>query len=231
MIFKQHFVIHITEITLSVKGFFWLTAYGLLDHNLTNRKTGIYFTKLKISMAKLFINGVLRGEELLERVPLDEWIDKASKESEMCLFLKESGKYFNEVMQTPPKGIVRPDRMQPYQCHYNNMIYSIILSERQPEVLKDFRFVSGFFGMKAVAPVIPEDQRYFIGHHSFMVYKGAVLDYTMLQHPPLVYEPDQYFGVGFEIEEVVKIFDDLTENGQNLGVISPLEILRKKVLS
>ncbi len=179
-------------------------------------------------MAKLYINGVLRGEELPERAPLHEWIDSAVKESPMCLFLQEKGKYFNEILREPPEGVALPDRIQPYQCHYNNMIYSIVLSERQPEVLKDFRFASGFFGMKATTPVIPEDQSYFIGHHSFMTYKGAVLDYTMLQCPPLVYEPDQYFGVEFKVEEVVKIFDILTEDGHNIAAISPLEVLRKE---
>ncbi len=62
-----------------------------------------------------------------------------------------------------------------------------------------------------------------------MTYKGAILDCTVMHYPPLLYEVKEYLGIGFEIETVVKTFDNAIDiakkNNTTSFIASPLEFL------
>ncbi len=185
-------------------------------------------------MAKLYkANGMLLGEELPAKISLKEWVEDAHQTQmepkAIFKFLCEAGRYFTKILEMPPEGVLRPHRIQAYQCHSNNILYGAVLAEMQPEVLCDFSFVSGFYGMKAIDDDVPTDKKYFIGNHTFMTYKGAVLDYTSLQHPPNAYKPDQYFGVAFDVKIMVNAFNVLFKKDNNIiPQIPVLEVLRNE---
>lgn len=183
-------------------------------------------------MGKLYNDsGMLLGEERHGSIPLKEWIENAfisqAKPTTIFKFLSESGRFFTKILDTHPNGVILPNRIQAYQCHANNILYGAMLTEMQPKVLDDFAFVSGFYGMSATDDRVPKDKKYFISNHSFMTYKGAVLDFTSLQHPPVAYKPDQYFGIAFDIKVMVNAFDALFKEDNNIIPKTPvLEVLR-----
>lgn len=187
-------------------------------------------------MAEMFFeNGALGGEELRERIPLRNWITKAyenySELTDIYQFLLEAGSCFSNAPRLTcyPNGVIAPYKVEHLQCHANNILYAAVLSENQPKVLNDLQFVSGFFGMKAKKDYpVPIGREYFIGHHSFMTYKGALLDCTMLQHPPRAYDIDQYFGIAFDLNTVVRKYDILMEEGVEIPKVIVLEALRNE---
>lgn len=181
-------------------------------------------------MAKLYTEkGILAGEDLSERVPIRQWIKNNMREEipphSIYSFLLDKGKYFSKRLSAYPQEVVTPYRVQHRYCHENNILYAVVLTENQPEILAHFKFVSGFYGVKAIDGSVPVDTCYSIHHHSFMTYKGAVLDCTVLQHPPLKGEVDQYFGVAFDLQTVVNAFDDFAKIHTDITVFSPLEFL------
>lgn len=186
-------------------------------------------------MAKVFFeNKTPAGERLGARIPLHEWIKNILKEYPglaMYELLVEGGKYFTESLACPPKGVMLPTVVENLQCHANNMLYIDTLSKKQPEVLGDFNFVCGFYGLKAKEGYcVPPDLQYHIGHHSFMTYKGSIVDFTLLKYPPTRYEIDQYFGVAFEIDTVLARQRLVTEKEQTVGMLNPFEVFANELL-
>jgi hypothetical protein len=180
-------------------------------------------------MAKLYLqDGTLGGEERSTKIALQEWVTEAAIEQPSCKifpFLTEAGKYFNGSLSNYPQGVSVPSEVRNLKCHANNILYAALLNEKHPQLVDDFQFVSGFYAMKAKISAVPANLYYYICHHSFMLYKGNVLDCTILHHPPLAYEVDQYFGIAFKIETIIKRFDELMDDRPNNPKVMVLETL------
>lgn len=102
-----------------------------------------------------------------------------------------------------------------------------MIQEERPDLLKDIHLVSGLYGLKANNGRVPKDQKYFIDHHSFILYKETVLDWTVLNYPPRFYDIDQYLGVVFPAATVLNAMDELVlENTK--GPMVPLMVLKNK---
>mgnify|MGYP001558284574 CR=1 FL=1 len=182
-------------------------------------------------MAKKYLkSGILGGEERSTKILLSDWVNIAMKEHPTCKvfpFLIEAGKYFNGSLPNYPSGITIPHIVKNLKCHANNILYAALLAEKHKEIIDDFQFVSGFYAMKAKIKEVPAELYYFIAHHSFMLYKGNVLDCTILHHPPLAYEVDQYFGVAFKIATVVRRSRELMEG----GILAPKAMVLEELLN
>jgi hypothetical protein len=182
-------------------------------------------------MAKLYCkSGLVGGEERTEAIPLHEWCSLVSVSDAYTRyyydFLVEQGKYHREIYQVHPELLERPLQVDPKECHNNTIFYAEQLHKNQPQVLEKVRFVSGLFSMKASKEGVPHGKEYFIGHHSFLIYDGIVVDSTVLAFPPVYYSVDQYFGVSFSIPDVIEKYKTLQKRGVNLTTGLPLEHLR-----
>jgi hypothetical protein len=178
----------------------------------------------------------LKGENLPEKISLTEWLRRKIIENtefvDIFRFLLDTGTLFSGKMPLYPPGLIDPYRVDQAYCHSNNLLYAAVIYERQPGMIEDVQFVSGIYGLQATDPSVPSDKKYAIAFHSFMSYRGMVLDCTMMEYPPLYYIVDQYFGTRFSIKTVVetlnKISDEALEKKTAIYINTPLEILKDK---
>ena len=164
-----------------------------------------------------------------EKIDLDRWISKRISENspavEMYTFLINNGTYFKIPSEVP--DILLPQKTMAYHCHSNCTHYLSTVKEEKPILLDKIHFVTGLYGCIANNACVPPEKRYFIDHHSFILYNGAVIDWTVLNHPPKYYDVDQYFGVMFSPKIVLDAIDELELRNLN-GPMVPLMILKDK---
>jgi hypothetical protein len=180
-------------------------------------------------MRKIYVGDFLAGEEMHEKMSLQLWVKNAISEgpssSKIYSFLSEAGKYFNHKLNEYPTEIPRPAGAVLHSCHENTLKYAALIYANYPHLLQNFEFVSGVYGIRVNDPytLIP----YAISNHSFLTYKGAVLDCTSLEYASILYEADEYYGVAFEIPIVMQAYKTFCENlKENESVtISLIEIL------
>jgi len=177
------------------------------------------------------LNDELSARFLSQRIELVDWVServsKCSPAIDMYRFLMEHGKSFKYVYPPVLLGIPLPYKTIPLQCHTNSTHYLWTIQEERPDLLDDLYFVTGLYGLKAKNDLVPIDQKYFVDHHSFILHKNMVIDWTVLNHPPRYYDVDQYFGVVFSALTVLDAINELV--AENLkGPMVPLMVLKDK---
>lgn len=177
------------------------------------------------------INIDLSAHNLYERIELHNWVSgmvsQDSSKADIYSFLNEQGIYFSWSYPPELHGIPLPYKTIPFGCHTNSTHYLCTIQNEKPELLEDLYFVSGVYGLKANNSCVPRDKRYFIDHHSFILHKGVVIDWTVLNHPPKYYDVDQYFGVAFPAMTVLEVMDELVLENRK-GPMVPLMVLKNK---
>mgnify|MGYP001601838842 CR=1 FL=1 len=184
-------------------------------------------SKKVYSMSKVYNEtDTLVGEHLISKIDIHDWIDTqilTEKDPWIYLWMKEAGRYYTTMLETSPKGVPMPSHVEPGQCHHNNAVYANELADLHPELLDDFKFVTGYHGISP-KQTIASDKKYAIGRHTFMTYKGAVLDYGILAHPTYPIFVHQYFGISFDLKVVLnaigRLDSEITEK------IPMLDLLR-----
>ena len=173
----------------------------------------------------------LSAHTFKERINLREWVTGRISENSLAIdmyeFLENKGMYFKSTTPPAMQGILLPRKTMAFQCHTNSTHYLLTVQEERPDFLSELSFVSGLYGLKANNDCVPKDKRYFIDHHSFILHKNKVLDWTILNHPPKYYDVDQYFGIAFSPQIVLDAIDELVSENQK-GPMVPLMVLKKK---
>lgn len=173
----------------------------------------------------------LSAHNRAERIDLHTWVSERISENspavDLYRFLVEKGTYFQYSYPPVLNGLILPCDTAPLQCHTNSTHYLCTVQEKQQYLLDDLYLVSGLYAMKANNDCVPQDQRYFIDHHSFIYYKGVVVDWTVLNHPPKYYDIDQYFGVAFPARTVLDAMDELVLENKRVPTV-PLMVLKNK---
>ena len=175
--------------------------------------------------------GHLQSETFFERVELDQWLNIVVTENYEPMtvfnFLKNAGRYYDQGISEYPEKIILPEKTERGRCHENNLQYAKLILNTCPEIITDFKFVTGLWGLKAKTRYTRPENRYFIGCHSFMAYKGLTLDCTILNHSPEQhFSVDQYFGISFELLDVLIAFERAQVEGIDLSKVPVIEILR-----
>ena len=144
-----------------------------------------------------------------QSVPLDKFITsivKANVEhSDLLTILQNHGKDFSDgVWQTFPKNLPTPIKTASHECHLNSVFYAIQLMNYFHGDSTAFKFITGYHGMMS----IEKTDDYFISSHSYLWFEGKILDCSLINHPPMGYIVDQYFGVAYDPRIVIKKFKD-----------------------
>lgn len=137
--------------------------------------------------------------------------------------MKEAGRYYTVVLEKSPEGVPIPSHVEPGQCHHNTAVYANELADFHPELIDDFKFVTGYHGISPKQAIV-SDKKYAIGRHTFMTYKGAVLDYGILSHPAPPLFVHQYFGISFDLRVVLNAIGRL--DPETTSQMPILDILR-----
>lgn len=174
---------------------------------------------------------ILESQTFADHIDIHVWLEKIANEEQNCKkmweFLKDAGRYFDKVLPGYPEYVSIPIKVERGFCHQNNLSYAEILCEKHIDILSDFRFVTGLWLRKAKHMNALSSKNYCIGAHSFMTYKGGILDCTMLKYPPSLYEIVQYFGISFHIPDVLKAFKKVKDSNGDLSKIPVMEVLRE----
>lgn len=181
-------------------------------------------------MAKKYLNGLLLHETLPEFIDIHTWLKHIILEQpqypKIWDFLEKAGRYFHNPLVKYPENINVPNIVQRGHCHMNNFLYAEILADKHEDILSDFRFVVGLWLLSKKSDLASlfknKDENYFIGCHSFMTYKGNVLDCTTLTHQPFGFEVTQRYGISFHITDAVKVFNHL-KNTKTLSITPVIE--------
>ena len=180
-------------------------------------------------MGKIYHGDFLAGEEMHQKVLLHDWTNTAINETrssaESYSFLSKAGKYFDNILNDYPDKIPRPRKVILHSCHENTLKYAALIYSKYPHLLDDFAFATGIYGIQVKDPRTLIT--YAISSHSFLLYKGEVLDCTSLEYAPILHKADKYYGVAFEIPVVMQAYKTFCENlKENESVtISLIEIL------
>ncbi len=178
---------------------------------------------------KYSIDGILESETFPTHIDLHSWVETTTKEQSKSLgmwnFLKQAGNYFEMVLPQYPQGVSLPVKVERGYCHQNNLLYAKILTEKHKDIVNDFNFVTGVWLRKRKYISNPHGDNYCIGAHSFMTYRGDVLDCTMLRYPPDFYEITQRFGISFQLSDVLDTFKKLRDENADLARLPVMEAL------
>lgn len=179
-------------------------------------------------------DGVLGGEERSTPISIPKWLResliKEEKGHEHFSFLLEKGVFFREQFDTYPPEIPKPTgSIEKLACHMNSLVYTLQLFDAMPEKRDLLHFVTGIYSLEAKSSLVPYDRRFFLDHHSFISYKGKVLDPTIITHPPEFFSVKEYYGVSIPCEQIVSLYEELAEEGKDIASITCfLDVVRQK---
>ncbi len=176
----------------------------------------------------------LLGQEFSQKIPLHEWVIQQQRtepnKAMLAVYnlLNKHGRYFPNKVADPItlELLPSPIRIENRKCHSNSVLYACTLNEDYPKFSSDFKFVSGIYGLKAIVNEVPKDKRYNICHHSFLIYKDLIVDWTKIYYPPIGYKVDQYFGIAYSIPVVTETMEVVID--ANADMLIPLIPLLKK---
>ena len=161
-------------------------------------------------------SGILLAEEFSRSVSPRKWahmnMRRGPVPGDIYRRLSKSGIYYPERFETYPAHIPLPLNTEPKQCHRNSMYYAQFLCENHPDIAAETHFVTGLYSLRATGAV-PIEKEFVVVHHSFLTYKGIVLDCSTINHPPNCYEIRRYFGIPFPIPTILEVSEKLAQAG------------------
>lgn len=119
------------------------------------------------------------------------------------LLLSNGTKFKCPVLKDFPKDLPKPRRTAEYHCHGNSVFYAFTLMNHLKGNDSELEFASGMYRWKSINPDVTKHKA-FISAHTWLMYKGEVLDCTMINHPPKFYEVVEYFGIRFPIKPAIR---------------------------
>lgn len=174
----------------------------------------------------------LLGEEFENYQNIKDWLQNKvlgrEKDSPYINFLLKNGKHFKDVHKEFPVDIIKPDTCWEGMCHANNFKYADTILAKQPSIVDECAFVTGLYGLHATHPLVPNCMRYIISHHTFLCYKGIVIDCTDLYFPQKYYDIDQYFGIPYSLQTASDLLKELSQRTPEEKLLMPLIFLQHK---
>lgn len=153
-------------------------------------------------------------------ISIQDWLLETKKNfPSECSYLLEHSNEYREVLSGYPAGFPEPKVCEKDHCHKNTMLYLIQLRESHPILAQELQYVTGFMKASSFVRVIHPALLHLMVRHSFLLYKGSVLDITLLKYPPLYYVVNQYVGVAFHSDLMGVSWDFDKKRGFALGVI------------
>ena len=157
----------------------------------------------------------LAGEEFPAKVSIPDWLlEKVANdpEPELVRLLLNRGKFFEKSWNQYPRGLFPAKKTEALACHRNTIQYMFdIVCEKKSRVREIVTFVTGMYALRATSDSVPPEKRYVISPHTFLMYRGRILDCTLMNHPANCYVPDQYFGLEYSLDSTIITIEGLIE--------------------
>lgn len=164
---------------------------------------------------------LFRGEYSSECLTIKDWLSFKAKLDNYPMFYEyilEYGKRYTDTWETFPEELPKAKYCGNAECHKNAMLYIKQLQKSKCVHLPDLQLVTGFIRADCDCRVVVPDMMYMYVRHSFLVYKGKVLDITYGRYPPLYYSITQYWGVAYT-HEIMRVRKQIDPIGISVSLI------------